>query len=191
MLCKPGELATISNPSAPLYFPASNNNTVNSTSPESNSTLSNNTITTAVATQQIKKNDSISFKTTLQPEAYAGSKYLDILQRSNFIFGSGSRLCPTNDCKQEFIDAYYRMPTSESPSEHVVSGTLKIENKITSTSAIEEDRKTGNNATIFSVDFDLATTTSGFANPEFTYSVSGTFDNATKVLAFEGQRSRS
>jgi hypothetical protein len=38
ILCKPGEVAAIFNASAPPYFPASNK-TVNSTSPESNSTL--------------------------------------------------------------------------------------------------------------------------------------------------------
>src|ERR1041385_8895273 len=41
LLCKPGEVATILNANAPPYFPALNN-TVNSTSQESNSTLVNN-----------------------------------------------------------------------------------------------------------------------------------------------------
>ncbi|MFL6355186.1 MAG: hypothetical protein ACJ71C_01330 [Nitrososphaeraceae archaeon] len=73
LLCKPGEVATIFNASAPPYFPASNN-TVNSTSTESNSSLANNTITAAAQQPQIKKNDdTISFKATLEPPSYSAS----------------------------------------------------------------------------------------------------------------------
>src|SRR5918911_665363 len=41
LLCKPGEVATIFNPTAPPFFPASNK-TANSTSQELNSTLAKN-----------------------------------------------------------------------------------------------------------------------------------------------------
>ena len=44
---------------------------------------------------------------------------------------------------------------------------------------------------MLSGDFGLGggtTVIDAVANPEFKYSVSGTFDNATKVLNFEGER---
>jgi hypothetical protein len=47
---------------------------------------------------------------------------------------------------------------------------------------------------VFSGDFGLGggtTTVDAAATPEYKYSVSGTFDNATKVLTFEGERNRS
>jgi hypothetical protein len=150
-----------------------------------------------------KENDSISFKTTLEPPSYPGSNTFDIPPKSNFTFGSGSPLCPTNDCKQEFISTSYNTFIPESPS---VQGTLKIENKTTSTAdiikysmipfsddfhvtGIEENRKTGNNVMVFNGDFGLGDTS--VTNAEFKYNVTGTFDNATKVLTFEGQRSTS
>jgi hypothetical protein len=53
----------------------------------------------------------------------------------------------------------------------------------------------GGNATkvtvVFSGDFGLGggtTTIDATVTPEFKYSVTGTFDNATKVLNFEGDR---
>jgi hypothetical protein len=87
-----------------------------------------------------------------------------------------------------------------------MQGTLKIENKTTSTpdiikysmvpfsgdfhvTGIEENRKTGDNVMVFNGDFGLVDTS--VANAEFKYSVNGIFDNATKVLTFEGQRSTS
>jgi hypothetical protein len=99
-----------------------------------NSTIANNTTTTTTAVQsQTKNNDSISFKTTLESIAPPAGTFLtppsltklDILQKSNFIFGSGSPLCPTNDCKQEVIGAFYDISRPLSP---VIQGTLKIEN---------------------------------------------------------------
>jgi hypothetical protein len=198
LLCKPGEVATIFNASAPLYFPASNN-TTNSTSSESNSTL-----TTAVQQPQIKKNDSISFKATLELPPYPSSTtFFGIPPKSNFTFGSGSPICPTNDCKQEFITAAYNAFDPQSP---LVTGTLKIENNTTSTpqtikynlirfqgnfhvTGIEEDRKTGNNVIALSGDFGFGSITS--TGPQINYNVTGTFDNATKVLNFEGERSTS
>jgi hypothetical protein len=42
---------------------------------------------------------------------------------------------------------------------------------------------------VFNGDFGLVDTS--VANAEFKYSVNGIFDNATKVLTFEGQRSTS
>lgn len=114
MLCKPGEEATIFNASAPPYFPTSAK-TVNSASPVSNSTLAE---------------DSISFKTTVQPPLNPGIFIeFSIPEKSNFNFGPGSPLCPTNNCKQGFIDATYA-PSTEVP---MMWGTLKIENKTTST----------------------------------------------------------
>lgn len=118
-ICKPGEVPTLFNTTA---------SPTNSINPGLNSTLANNT--TAVVQPPVKKNDSISFKTTLQPAPYGGSYYLDIPQKSNFNFGPGSPLCPTNDCKQEFIMSSYNTYDPQSP---LVTGTLKIENKTTST----------------------------------------------------------
>jgi hypothetical protein len=149
------------------------------------------------------KNDSISFKTILQSLSYPGSNAFDIRPKSNFTFGSGSPLCPTIDCKQELIGATYNTYSLES---HSMQGTLKIENKTTSTpdiikysmvpfsgdfhvTGIEENRKTGDNVMVFNGDFGLVDTS--VANAEFKYSVNGIFDNATKVLTFEGQRSTS
>jgi hypothetical protein len=128
-------------------------------------------------------------------------------KKSNFTFGSGSPLCPTNDCKQEFIGAFYSISTPESPS---VQGTLKIENKTTSTpdiikysmipftgnfhvTGIEENRKTGHSVIMFSGDFGLGgtSTISAITSPEFKYSVTGIFDNTTKVLTFKGEPSAS
>ena len=156
---------------------------------------------------QTNGKDSISFKTTLQSPSYAGSPIIAIPQKSNFTFGSGSPLCPTNDCKQEFISALYSTSSPESPS---VQGTLKIENKTTSTpdtikysvipfagnfhiTGIEENRKTGHSVMMFSGDFGLGgtSTISAITNPEFKYSVTGSLDNTTKVLTFEGERSTS
>lgn len=148
--------------------------------------------------------DSISFKTTVQPPSYPGDTLPDIPQKSNFTFGSGSPLCPANDCKQELISAFY----STSPESPSIQGTLKIENKTTSTpdvikyslipfagnfhtTSIEENRNTANSVLLFSGDFGLGggtTTIDAAANPEFRYSVTGTFDNATKELNFEGER---
>jgi hypothetical protein len=202
VLCKPGEIATIFNASAPPYFPASNK-TVNQTSPELSSILANNTTTVATQQPQIKKNDSISFKTTLGSPSYSGSTTLHISEKSNFNFGSGSPICPTNDCKQEFISPSYDTLDPLSP---LVTGTLKIENKTTSTAdtikynlipfrgdfhvtGIEEDRKTGNNVMVLSGDFDFGSIYLGSTGPKFNYNANGTFNNATKVLTFEGQRS--
>jgi hypothetical protein len=206
LLCKPGEVATIFNASAPSYFPASNS-TTNSTSLESNSTLANNISTTAVQPPQIKKNDSISFKATLVlPPDSSSTTFFVIPPKSNFTFGSGSPICPTNDCKQEFTMAAYNAFDPQSP---LVTGTLKIENKTTSTpqtikynliqfqgefhvTGIEENRKTGNNVMALKGDFGFGNIApSPFYEPEFKYNVTGTFDNATKVLTFKGQRSTS
>jgi hypothetical protein len=93
---------------------------------------------TAVVQSQTKNNDSISFKTTLESIAPPAGTFLtplsltklDISQKSNFTFGSGSPLCPTNDCKQEVIGGFYDISRPLSP---VIQGTLKIENKTTST----------------------------------------------------------
>jgi hypothetical protein len=93
-ICKPGEVATIFNPTAPPYYPASNK-TVNSTNPELNSTLAkNNTVQT-----QTNGKDSISFKTTLESPPYPTTQ-LGIPQKSNITFGSGSPLC------QDFTTLY-------------------------------------------------------------------------------------
>ena len=149
-------------------------------------------------------NDSVSLKTTVQP-TYSGDLLPSIPQKSNFTFGSGSPLCPANDCKQEFISAQYSIMSPESP---VLQGTLKIENKTTSTpdiikyslipfsgnfyiTGIEENRKTANNVLALSGDFGLGggtTVLDAGATPEFKYNVNGTFDNATNVLNFEGER---
>jgi hypothetical protein len=201
LLCRPGEVATIFNPTAPPYFPASNK-TVSSTNPLLNSSLATNN--TTIVQPQINKNDSISFKATLETRPYVSTQ-LSIPQKSTF--GSGSPLCPTNDRKQEFIDAFY--DTGQlSPS---VQGTLKIENKTTSTpdiikyslisfasnfhvTGIEENRKTGHNVIVFGGNFNLGDGTSTMdaaMDPEFKYNVNGTFDNTTKVLTFKGQRSTS
>jgi hypothetical protein len=211
MLCKPGEVATIFNATAPPYYPASNK-TVNSINPELNSTLADNT--TTVVQPQIKKNNSISFKTTLESISPPAGEFLtpppitqlDIPQKSNFTFGPGSPLCPTNDCKQEVIGGFYDISRPLSP---VIQGTLKIENKTTSTpdtikysmiafvgnfqiTGTEENRKTGHSVTILSGDLGLGGgTLSGIIHLEFTYNVNGTFDNTTKLLSFEGERSTS
>jgi hypothetical protein len=86
---------------------------------------------------------------------------------------------------------------------------LKIENKMTSTqdtirysmiafvgnfhvTGTEENRKTGHSIVILSGDLGLGGgTIPGIIHPEFTYNVNGTFDNITKVLAFEGERNTS
>jgi hypothetical protein len=151
----------------------------------------------------MKDNDSISFKTILEPLSYPGSTTLDIPQKSSFAFGSGSPLCHTNDCKQEIVSGSYNVFDPQSP---LVTGTLKIENKTTSTAqtikynliqfqgnfhvtSIEENRKTGNSVMALNGDFGFGSITS--TGPQIKYSIIGTFDNATKVLTFEGQRSRS
>jgi hypothetical protein len=54
---------------------------------------------------------------------------------------------------------------------------------------IEEDRKTGNSVMVFSGDFGFGSITS--SGPQIKYNVTGTFNNATKVLTFKGQRSMS
>ena len=213
MLCKPGEVATIFNASAPPYFPASNK-TVSSNSlvKQSNSTLVNNTTAIAAQQHQIKKNDSISFKATLKSISTPPGEFLtpppitqlDISQKSNFTFGSGSPLCPTNDCEQEIISGFYDISSPLSP---VIQGTLKIENKTTSTAntikysmiafvgnfhvtGTEENRKTGHSMVILNGDLGLGGgTIPGIIHPKFTYNINGTFDNATKVLTFEGERS--
>jgi hypothetical protein len=64
---------------------------------------------------QVIGKDSISFKTTVQP-SYARDTLPGIPQKSNFTFGSGSPLCPGNDCKQEFIGAFYSITSPESPA---------------------------------------------------------------------------
>jgi hypothetical protein len=155
------------------------------------------------STLSMKGNDSISFKTTLEPPSYPGSPTLDMPQKSNFNFSSGSPICPTNDCKQEFISAPYNTFDPQSP---LVTGTLKIENKTTSTArtikynlirfqgdfhvtGIEEDRKTDNSVMALSGDFGFGSITS--TGPQIKYSVNGTFDNATRVLAFKGERNTS
>jgi hypothetical protein len=83
---------------------------------------------------------------------------------------------------------------------------LKIENKTTSTpqtikynllrfqgdfhvTGMEEDRKTGNNVMALSGDFGFGSITS--TGPQIRYNVTGTFDKATKVLTFKGERSTS
>ena len=86
--------------------------------------------------------------------------------------------------------------------------TLKIENKTTLTrdiikyslipfagnfytTSIEENRKTANSVLVFSGDFGLGggtTAADATATPELKYRVTGSFDNATKVLNFEGER---
>ena len=93
---------------------------------------------------------------------------------------------PTNDCKQELISASYSTYSPESPS---MQGTLKIENKTTSTADIikysmipfsgdfhvtdvEENRKTGNNVMVFNGEFGLGDTST--TNAEFKYNVNGT-----------------
>ncbi len=151
--------------------------------------------------------DTISLKTTVQPD-YAGDALPGIPEKSNFTFGSGSPLCPANDCKQEFIGAFYSITSPQSPG---IQGTLKIENKTTSTpdiikysvipfagnfdvTSIEENRKTGDSILFLSGDFGLGggtTSVDAIATPEFKYSVTGTFDNSTKVLNFEGERTTS
>ena len=156
-----------------------------------------------VQAQAIGK-DSLSFETTVQP-SNEGDTLPGIPQRSNFTFGSGSPLCPANDCKQELIGAFYSITSPASPA---IQGTLKIENKTTSTpviikysvipfagnfdiTSVEENRKTANSVLVFSGDFGLGggtTPVDAITNPEFKYSVTGTFDNATKVLTFEGER---
>ena len=152
------------------------------------------------------RNDSISFRTTGLSPSYPGSTRLDIPQKSNFVFGSGSPICPTNNCKQELIDAFYSV-SQDLPS---VEGILKIENKTTSTpdvikysmipfagnfktTGVEENRKTGHSIIKFSGDFGLggASTISAMTSPQFKYNVTGTFDNATNVVTFEGRRSTS
>jgi hypothetical protein len=95
------------------------------------------------------------------------------------------------------------------PQSPLVTGTLKIENKTTSTAqtikysliqfqgnfhvtGIEENRKTGNNVMALKGDVGFGNIApSPFYEPEFKYNVTGTFDNATKVLAFKGERSTS
>jgi hypothetical protein len=124
------------------------------------------------------------------------------------IWGNGSPLCPTNNCKQELVGAFYSIVIPQSPS---VQGTLKIENKTTSTPDIirysmipvlgnlqirgtQEDRKTGHSVAEFSGDLGLGggtTPVDAAANPKFKYNVTGTLDNTTKLLAFEGQRNTS
>jgi hypothetical protein len=106
-----------------------------SSSSNSTETIANTTTTmgqTKVGTENntvsTKQNDSISFKTTLQARPFSGTT-LDVSLKSNFTFGSASPICPSNDCKQELVDAFY----SESPDSPSVTGTLKIENKTTST----------------------------------------------------------
>jgi hypothetical protein len=146
----------------------------------------------------------LSFKATLELPAYPSSTtFFDIPPKSNFTFGSGSPICPTNDCKQELITATYNGFDPQSP---LVTGTLKIENKTTSTSqtikynlirfqgdfhitGIEEDRKIGNNVMTLSGDFGFGSITS--SGPQIKYSITGNFDNATKVLTFKGQRNIS
>jgi hypothetical protein len=156
---------------------------------------------------QTNGKDSISFKTILQAQSYSGSNINPIPAKSNFVFGASSPICPTNNCKQEFIDAFYSTSSPESPS---VQGTLKIENKTTSTAStikyslipfagnfqatgMEEDRKTGHSITMFAGDFGLGGTNTIYAatTPEFKYRVSGTFDNTTKILTFQGIRNTS
>ena len=58
---------------------------------------------------------------------------------------------------------------------------------------IEESRKTGHGVTVFSGDFGLGVQVliSAITSPEFKYSVTGSLDNTTKVLTFEGERSMS
>ena len=140
------------------------------------------------------------------PPYPSSTTFFDIPQKSSFTFGSGSPICPTNHCKQEFITAAYNTFDPQSP---LVTGTLKIENKTTSTAqtikynlirfqgdlhvtGMEEDRKTGNNVMALKGDFGFGNIApSPFYEPEFKYNVSGSFDNATKVLTFKGQRSTS
>ncbi len=156
-----------------------------------------------VQAQTIGK-DSISFKAAVQP-SYAGDTLPGITPKSNFTFGSGSLLCPANDCKQELIGAFYSITSPASPA---IQETLKIENKTASTPdiikyslipfagnfhiiSIEENRKTANSVLMFTGDFGLGggtTAVDAITNPEFKYSVTGTFDNVTKVLKFEGER---
>jgi hypothetical protein len=55
---------------------------------------------------------------------------------------------------------------------------------------MEENRKTGHTILVFSGDFGLRSASTIYAaaaaaaSPVFEYGVNGTFDNATKVLAF-------
>jgi hypothetical protein len=96
------------------------------------------------------------------------------------------------------------------PQSPLVTGTLKIENKTTSTAqtikynlirfqgdfhvtGVEQDRKTGNSVMALNGNFGFGNITpgGGWYSPEFNYKVTGSFDNATRVLIFEGQRSIS
>jgi hypothetical protein len=148
-----------------------------------------------------KGNDSISFKTTLEPPFYAVITQLNIPQKSNFTFSSGNPLCPTNNCKQEVIGGFYDISRSLSPH---IQGTLKIENKTTSTPDIirysmipfigdfqitgtEENRKMSHIVMIFNGDFGLGDTDNmpALISPEFKYNVTGSFDNSTKTLTFK------
>src|SRR5919197_1013314 len=70
----------------------------NSTETITNTTTMGQTQTEGGAAILTKKNDSISFKATLQSLSYSGSNTFNIPQKSNFTFVSGSPLCPTNDC---------------------------------------------------------------------------------------------
>jgi hypothetical protein len=60
-----------------------------------------------------------------------------------------------------------------------------------SVTGMEENRKTGHSITEFTGDFGLGSTNaiSAMTSPEFVYSITGTFDNTTKVLTFDVQRS--
>lgn len=157
---------------------------------------------------QTNGKDSISFKTSLQAPSYRGNTQFNIPQNSTFTFGSGSPLCPTNNCKHELVGAFYSTVIPQSPS---VQGTLKIENKTTSTPTIikysmipfmgnlqitgtQGNRKEGHSITRFTGDLGLGGGTSPIdaaANPEFDYNVTGTFDNITNILAFKGERNSS
>jgi hypothetical protein len=103
------------------------------------------------------------------------------------------------------LGAFYSISSLESL---LVQGTLKIENKTTSTpdiikysvipfagnfhmTGMEENRKTAHSVMAFNGDFRLGggtTTIDAAATPEYKYSVTGTFDNATKVLIFKEER---
>jgi hypothetical protein len=148
--------------------------------------------------------DSISLMTTVEPQSFPGDIHPGIPQKSNFTFGSGSPLCPANDCKQELIEAIFTGGAYPQ-----ILGSLKIENKTTSTpdiikysqipfagnfqiTDVEENRKTGSSIIVFTGDLLClgggTTELDATVNPEFKYRITGTYDNVTRDLKIEGDR---
>ena len=74
--------------------------------------------------------DTINIETKLKNGPFESSLYFP--DNTTVIFSDNSKICPDNDCKYEFTNGTFS-PSALGKGERYLSGTLKIEDKATST----------------------------------------------------------